>query len=1025
MLSILTILALQQPAAPIQAPTPYWQQRVVYQINARLNEPTYTLAGDETVEYINHSPDTLRTISFHLYLNAFRPGSRWSDADSAERRRRFNDLKDPNYGFNHVRNVKIDGTAVEPFWPFGRDSTVVRFTLPQALAPGDSLTVTMDWDARPSIPPRRQGRRGRSYDFAQWYPKVVVYDKYGWEEHALYPAGEFYGEFGDFFVKLDVPKDQVVGATGVPVCGDPGWSAANQVPSRVVTLPTNYVGTLDRIGSHGETLGGRMCNAPGADAKLQVDTPSTDTARKQILWVARDVHNFAMSMSPDYRYEGGEVNGTLVHVLYQPGDEKSWGGGIVVNNTITMLKWLGFIFGPYPWPQMTVVHRIEGGGTEFPMMEMNGSPSLGLNLHEGGHTYLMGILANNEWKEGWMDEGFTSFQTAWYQEIQARNDGAVRNLETGILLSDLNGQSQPVSTASEKFRDFFTYNNMIYSRGELFLHELHRVVGDSVMLEILHRYFVRWKLRHVDEDAFKAVVEEVTHRDMTTFFAQWLHDVALTDYAVHGAKRRRTPTGWQTTVDVARRAPGIYPVTVAVFAEHDTAFLSADGVAERERIVLTTKSRPRRVAIDPEVVSHDWNMLNNRYTFGLPQWLASGRPTHDYLDTWFSPQVRRDELTAGIMPTAWYNDAGGATIGVRTHTDYLGQFEENVSSVFCGLRHFDIRHDSDSCGFAISLGNPVWWRIPNVSQRLTAFRYEGRAGAGLSIERSRAAHLGFGPTHTVGISVQWLATYDMSYLPATLWDDGGSAEAALWWGIADTRGPWSLDFTAKAAGGVFYRNPGDGITTEKRYDAEAYGRPELVATATRSIGKRTTLRLRGYAAAVFSADPALSQRRIFVAGADPYQIMSNAFVRSIGAPLLREDCWCRWHTPGDGNLRGFDQAFSSDRLAAVNVELETTVLRTKRPWLSRIGLTLFGDGGYVGNTRGIGGIGDSTFLPPSDRWLADAGLGVRATQRIGRTTWTTRIDFPAFVSDPQYAFAHRLTQFGLNRMLVSFSPVIR
>ena len=69
--------------------------------------------------------------------------------------------------------------------------------------------------------------------------------------------------------------------------------------------------------------------------------------------------------------------------------------------------------------------------------------------------------------------------------------------------------------------------------------------------------------------------------------------------------------------------------------------------------------------------------------------------------------------------------------------------------------------------------------------------------------------------------------------------------------------------------------------------------------------------------------------------------------------------------------------------------------------------------------------GDSTFLPPSDRWLADAGLGVRVTQRIGRTTWTTRVDFPAFVSDPQYAFAHRLTQFGLNRVLVSFSPVIR
>ena len=277
------------------------------------------------------------------------------------------------------------------------------------------MTVTMDWDARTSIPPRRQGRRGRSYDFAQWYPKVVVYDKYGWEEHALYPAGEFYGEFGDFFVKLDVPKDQVVGATGVPVCGDPGWDGANQVPNNRARrfVDGTLVGIMHNEGfdSTGKFKDDQGCLVLGSKW-LDVRT-DTSSGRKQMVWVARDVHNFAITMSPDYRYEGGEWNGTLVHVLYQPGDEKTWGGGIVVNNTITTLKWLDFIFGRYPWPQMTVVHRIEGGGTEFPMMQMNGSPSLGLNLHEGGHSYLMGILANNEWKEGWLDEGFTSFQTTW------------------------------------------------------------------------------------------------------------------------------------------------------------------------------------------------------------------------------------------------------------------------------------------------------------------------------------------------------------------------------------------------------------------------------------------------------------------------------------------------------------------------------------------------------------------------------------------------------------------------------------
>ncbi len=985
MVLVLALFALQQPVAAA-GPTPYWQQRVVYQINARLDEPTQTLSGDERVLYFNHSPDTLRTISFHLYLNAFRPGSRWSDADSAEQRRRFNDLKDPNYGFNHVDNVKIDGVAVQPVWPFGRDSTIVRFTLPRVLPPGDSMVVTMDWDARTSIPPRRQGRRGRSYDFAQWYPKVVVYDKYGWEEHPLYPAGEFYGEFGDFHVTLDVPKDQVIGATGVLTCGNPGW---------------------------GQPILGACETTPN---------------RKVVWWVARDVHNFAMSMSPDYRYEGGEVNGTLVHVLYQPGDEKTWGGGIVVNNTITTLKWLDFIFGPYPWPQMTVVHRIEGGGTEFPMMQMNGSPSLGLNLHEGGHSYLMGILANNEWKEGWIDEGFTSFQTSWYEEIQARNDGALRNLEAGILGADLDDQSQAVSTVSDKFRDFNTYNNMIYSRGELFLHELRRMVGDQVMLEILRTYYARWKLRHVDEAAFKAVAEEVSHRDLSRFFAQWLHGVVLTDYAVQSAKREATPSGWRTTVNVARNAPGQFPVTVAVYGATDTAYVEAIGTAEHEQVVVETRSKPKRVIVDPFTIAHDWNMLNNQYTFSwLPQWLHGREtPRRLYFDTWFSPQASRDHLMVGLMPTLWYNDVGGITLGIHSRENYLGRFEQNSMSEFCGVRNPGAtNHKLESCGFSVSLGNPTWWRIPNVSEQLAAFRYEGRAGASVSMERVKADHNGFGPTRTLGASLSWLATYDLAYLPSSLWDDGGSAEATVWWGIANRRGHWNLDLTARAVGGVMYRSPGGGFTTAKRYDAQAYARPELTATATRALGKSTTLGLRAYAAGVFSSDQVLSQRRIFVAGADPYQSMSNPFLRSVGAPLLRDDCWCRWHTPGDGNLRGYHQSFSTDRLIAVNAELERTVLQPRSALVSRVAVALFGDGGYTGTARGIGGSGDSTALVAPDRWLADAGVGVRLTHRIGRTTWTTRLDFPLFVSDAQWSFAHRLTQFGANRLVLSLSPVIR
>src|SRR5919199_291090 len=128
----LLLLSVQQTSAP---PAGYWQQQVGYEITAHLDESRGVLSGTERIRYVNRSPDTLSTFSLHLYLNAFRPGSRWADADSTEGRRRFNDLKDPDFAFNHVRDVRIDGAPVRAIYPFAPDSTIVRFVLPRRLAP--------------------------------------------------------------------------------------------------------------------------------------------------------------------------------------------------------------------------------------------------------------------------------------------------------------------------------------------------------------------------------------------------------------------------------------------------------------------------------------------------------------------------------------------------------------------------------------------------------------------------------------------------------------------------------------------------------------------------------------------------------------------------------------------------------------------------------------------------------------------------------------------------------------------------
>jgi hypothetical protein len=169
------------------------------------------LSGRARIVYVNQSPDTLRDFYVHQYLNAFRPGSRWAAADSAEQRVRFQHMKDPDYAFERITAATVMGVSRKPDYPYTPDSTIAHWTLPRPLRPGDSLVAEIDWQARPSTLPRRQGRRGRRFDFAQWYPKVVVHDSTAGRIIPLYPAGEFYGEFASYDVTLDLAADQVVG----------------------------------------------------------------------------------------------------------------------------------------------------------------------------------------------------------------------------------------------------------------------------------------------------------------------------------------------------------------------------------------------------------------------------------------------------------------------------------------------------------------------------------------------------------------------------------------------------------------------------------------------------------------------------------------------------------------------------------------------------------------------------------------------------------------------------------------------
>jgi hypothetical protein len=613
---IALLLALAAPMDTVRSP-----QYVDYRIEARLDEAAQLLNGRLRLEYRNNASVALDTVWFHLHLNAFRPNSAWARRELDFGVTRFQQLGTDDHAFERVGRVVVAGSTMQPVYPLAPDSTVMGVPLPQRLLPGAAVTMEMEWEARPSTLPRRQGRRGRHYDFAQWYPRVAVFERGAWQVQPLLPQGEFHGEFGSYDVSLDLAADQVIGATGVPGEGDPGWAAAAAVP-----------GT--RPGLRRDAYTPRAAQRLG----LLADTP--EAGRKHVRWRAEDVHHFAWSTSPDYIYEGGRYEDVAIHVLYQPGDT-AWADGVVVGRTADALAFYDMIFGKYPWPQITNLHRIEGGGTEFPMLVMNGSPSAGLILHEVGHNYVHGILANNEWREGWLDEGFVSYLTNWGHQLAGRPVNWERDL-TAIRQYDRLGLSQPIGLPAAEFRDPRTYGAMTYTKPALVFRMLHWLMGDDAFRAALRLYYEENKLQHVTESDLRRAVNAVHTEPLDWFFDQWIHTTHTLDYRLGELSAEQDSAGrWTARIEVIREGEIWMPVDLRV----NDATIRLTSRDRRQVIVVNTDTRPTAVVLDPENILIDIDPSNNRGEFSL----VAGGPDHQ-VDASPGAAIPAAETGAGREP---------------------------------------------------------------------------------------------------------------------------------------------------------------------------------------------------------------------------------------------------------------------------------------------------------------------------------------------------------------------------------------
>jgi len=637
----------------------YWQQEISYEMDLELNVPEKRLDATSQLTYINHSPDTLRRLYMHLMPNAFND-------------RTILDLNWRSQGYIKFQDEEWTGITLSSL--DGQDGPLVhqivedvllRIELPRQLAPADTFQFALEWDFKVHDFQDRSGWEDGQFDFAQWYPKFVVYDDSGWNLDPFADLGEFYGEFATFDVEIDLPYDHIVAATGVVVEGDPGWD--------MVTVDTSQ-GWTDWLAAF----------LTERDSLLaEVDS----LTRRKVRFHAERVHDFAWLTSPDLVYEHGGWDGIDIHVLYDHSAGKRWSRETLAS-TERCMEFFCNRFGRYPYPQFTVTKSHISGGMEYPMLVMNGYFTEHIVAHELAHNWFYGIFANNEYDEPWLDEGITSFAEDWY--ISQYYPGADWRLESDritqfeydhlpnrdfyergkqyLIAYLLSAENEPPSSPGPYYGSYSSYYVNAYYKGSMMLYTLRNYLGEERFLAAMRSYYDQWALKHVTSERFIKSLEDAVDEDLDWFFDQWLYDTGWIDYALDGWAGKRVEDHYVTRVGLKRIGAFSAPVNVRLLGEDgQTADLQLEDFRFRPyaELEFETDFKPVRVLIDPDDVWLDVDRRNNDSERQF-DWI------YDY------PGWREDPRDAQVMalkPLLTYNDAGGVTPGLSLRSDYRGLFD--------------------------------------------------------------------------------------------------------------------------------------------------------------------------------------------------------------------------------------------------------------------------------------------------------------------------------------------------------------
>lgn len=576
-------------ALSAQAQDNYWQQQADYQMNVTMNVKDFQYKGVQKVTYINNSPDTLTTVFFHLYFNAFQPNSEMdanlqtlpdpdgrmaTNVGTPQRpiyESRIAKLNPNEIGYLRVKKLTQDGVPAT----ISHESTILKVTLPTPILPHSRTVLGLDFEGQVPVMIRRAGRNspdGVALSMAQWYPKMVAYDHKGWHT-TEYLGREFYGVWGNFDVKITLDKTYLVGASGV-------------------------LQNPNEIGFGYEDKG--------------VKVPTTKAATKTWHFIAERVHDFTWAADPQYVHDKHQLaDGKTIHFIYKKYKD-TWKQ--IQEPMLKVFDYYNQLIGKYPWPQYSFIQGGDGG-MEYAMCTlMVGNEKyerlVGTAAHELAHAWFQHLLATDEAAYPWMDEGFTSYieYLAEHQILKTKKtanpfDSAYRGY-FGLVKS---GLQEPTITHSDRFATNYAYSVTAYYKGLLFLTQLDYLMGNEALQKTLKRYYNEYAFKNPTPNDFIRIAEKVSGMQLQWFLNEFMETDHTADYAISKVEGKDNKT------EVTLKRVGRLPLSIDLWVTDKADNIRYVYVPLR----MTYAEKPNTYPAYPRTVLPAWGWGNPTYTFTL------------------------------------------------------------------------------------------------------------------------------------------------------------------------------------------------------------------------------------------------------------------------------------------------------------------------------------------------------------------------------------------------------------------------